>query len=40
MRLKFDGLPSPHACLLMLPQVRTEQILHDALRQAGGDVRW
>lgn len=40
MRLKFDGLPSPHACLLMLPQDRTEHILHDALRQAGGDVRW
>ena len=39
-RLQFDTLPSPHNCLLMLPQDRTERILYDALRDAGGSVFW
>jgi 2-polyprenyl-6-methoxyphenol hydroxylase-like FAD-dependent oxidoreductase len=40
VRLRFDALPSPYAHLLMLPQDRTEGILLEALRAAGGDVRW
>lgn len=39
-RLRFDTLPTEYACLLMLPQDRTEQILADALTAAGGAVRW
>ena len=39
-RLNFDTLPSQHNCLLMLPQDRTEQILYDALCEAGGAVHW
>jgi 2-polyprenyl-6-methoxyphenol hydroxylase-like FAD-dependent oxidoreductase len=39
-RLRFDQLPSRYACLLMLPQDRTEKILADALAGAGGVVRW
>ncbi|MGE0639962.1 MAG: FAD-dependent oxidoreductase [Thermoanaerobaculia bacterium] len=37
-RLRFDGLPSRHSMLLMLPQDRTEAILVDALVAAGGRV--
>jgi 2-polyprenyl-6-methoxyphenol hydroxylase-like FAD-dependent oxidoreductase len=40
LRLRFDALPSRYACLLMLPQQRTEQILAEALSAAGGRVRW
>jgi 2-polyprenyl-6-methoxyphenol hydroxylase-like FAD-dependent oxidoreductase len=40
VRLRFDQLPSPFSCLLMLPQARTEEILRDALVAAGGEVRW
>jgi len=40
VRLRFDALPSPFSCLLMLPQDRTEAILRDALVAAGGEVRW
>ena len=40
VRLRFDTLPSPYAHLLMLPQDRTEGILLDALKDAGGEVRW
>jgi 2-polyprenyl-6-methoxyphenol hydroxylase-like FAD-dependent oxidoreductase len=40
VRLRFDQLPSPFSCLLMLPQDRTEAILRDALAAAGGEVRW
>lgn len=39
-RLHFDWLPSRFACLLMLPQDRTEVILGEALEQARGSVRW
>jgi 2-polyprenyl-6-methoxyphenol hydroxylase-like FAD-dependent oxidoreductase len=39
-RLAFDGLPSRYACLLMLPQDRTEAILRDALEEARASVRW
>jgi 2-polyprenyl-6-methoxyphenol hydroxylase-like FAD-dependent oxidoreductase len=39
-RLDFDWLPSRFACLLMLPQDRTEAILTDALAEARGAVRW
>jgi 2-polyprenyl-6-methoxyphenol hydroxylase-like FAD-dependent oxidoreductase len=39
-RLSFDWLPSRFACLLMLPQDRTEAILADALEHARGAVRW
>jgi 2-polyprenyl-6-methoxyphenol hydroxylase-like FAD-dependent oxidoreductase len=39
-RLDFDWLPSRFACLLMLPQDRTEAILAEALAQARGAVRW
>jgi len=38
-RLRFDGLPTRHSMLLMLPQDRTEAILGDALAAAGGRVR-
>ncbi|MGE3489870.1 MAG: FAD-dependent oxidoreductase [Vicinamibacterales bacterium] len=40
VRLRFDDLPTRFACLLMLPQDRTERILNRGLVQAGGDVRW
>jgi len=40
VRLRFDGLPTRYACLLMLPQDRTEAILADALARANGRVRW
>lgn len=39
LRLNFDTLPTHYACLLMLPQDRTERILADGLGQAGGTVR-
>ena len=39
-RLRFDELPTEYACLLLLPQDRTERILVDALAAAGGAVRW
>lgn len=39
-RLSFDWLPSRFACLLMLPQDRTEAILANALEQAKTSVRW
>src|SRR5581483_5088782 len=39
-RLRFDRLPTEFACLLMLPQDRTERILTDALINANGAVRW
>ncbi len=39
-RLSFDWLPSRYACLLMLPQDRTEAILNDALMAAHASVRW
>jgi len=40
VRLAFDSLPTRFACLLMLPQDRTEAILREALAEAGGAVRW
>jgi 2-polyprenyl-6-methoxyphenol hydroxylase-like FAD-dependent oxidoreductase len=40
VRLRFDTLPTPYACLLMLPQDRTEEILREALAEAGGAVCW
>jgi 2-polyprenyl-6-methoxyphenol hydroxylase-like FAD-dependent oxidoreductase len=39
-RLHFDALPSKYACLLMLPQDRTEHILAATLAGAKGAVRW
>lgn len=39
-RLDFDWLPSRYACLLMLPQDRTEAILRAALGKARASVRW
>jgi len=39
LRLRFDALPSPFACLLMLPQDATERILNKALSDVGGAVR-
>jgi 2-polyprenyl-6-methoxyphenol hydroxylase-like FAD-dependent oxidoreductase len=39
-RLRFDSLPTKYACLLMLPQDKTESILSDALAKANGNVRW
>jgi 2-polyprenyl-6-methoxyphenol hydroxylase-like FAD-dependent oxidoreductase len=39
-RLNFDWLPSRFACLLMLPQDRTEAILTNALEQTKTAVRW
>lgn len=39
-RLGFDALPTRHACLLMIPQDRTERILREALEAAGGRVEW
>lgn len=39
-RLRFDRLPTEFACLLMLPQDRTERILTEALIKASGAVRW
>lgn len=39
-RLGFDHLPTRYACLLMLPQDRTETILADGLARANGRVRW
>jgi 2-polyprenyl-6-methoxyphenol hydroxylase-like FAD-dependent oxidoreductase len=39
-RLSFDDLPSRYACLLMLPQDRTERILEVALAGARSAVRW
>jgi 2-polyprenyl-6-methoxyphenol hydroxylase-like FAD-dependent oxidoreductase len=40
LRLSFDTLPTPYACLLMLPQDRTEQVLREALAESGGSVCW
>lgn len=40
VRLNFDALPSKYACLLMLPQDKTEAILAEALAEAKGSVRW
>lgn len=40
IRLRFDALPSPYACLLMLPQDQTERILVEAFAEASGQVRW
>jgi 2-polyprenyl-6-methoxyphenol hydroxylase-like FAD-dependent oxidoreductase len=40
VRLNFATLPSPYACLLMLPQDQTETILREALAKAGGTVSW
>jgi 2-polyprenyl-6-methoxyphenol hydroxylase-like FAD-dependent oxidoreductase len=37
--LRFDGLPSRRAGLLMLPQDVTERVLEGALRAAGGAVQ-
>lgn len=39
-RLRFDELPTRYACLLMIPQERTEAILRAALAEAGGSVHW
>ena len=39
-RLNFDWLPSRFACLLMLPQDRTEAVLREALEDARATVRW
>ncbi|MBL8378022.1 MAG: FAD-dependent monooxygenase [Burkholderiales bacterium] len=39
-RLKFDRLPTSNACLLMIPQDRTEAILRQALAEQGGEIRW
>lgn len=39
-RLRFDKLPTPYPCLLMLTQDRTERILREALAEAGGRVQW
>ncbi|MGE3173786.1 MAG: FAD-dependent oxidoreductase [Planctomycetota bacterium] len=39
LRLRFDDLPSPMACLLMLPQDQTEQLLEQAVVEAGGGVQ-
>ncbi len=39
-RMAFDWLPSRYACLLMLPQDRTEAILREALEKARASVRW
>lgn len=39
-RMRFDELPTPYACVLMLTQDRTERILADALAAAKGAVRW
>jgi 2-polyprenyl-6-methoxyphenol hydroxylase-like FAD-dependent oxidoreductase len=40
LRLRFDTLPSPFSCLLMLSQEKTESILSEALVKAGSAVRW
>lgn len=40
LRLRFDTLPTQHACLLMLPQDRTEAILTETFAKAKGRVRW
>jgi len=39
-RLHFDTLPTKYACLLMLPQDKTENILAEALSKSKGTVRW
>lgn len=39
-RLDFSGLDTAHPYTLMLPQVRTEQILLERLRELGGEVEW
>jgi len=38
LRLPFDGLPTPHPYLLMLPQDETEAVLAARLRAAGGTI--
>lgn len=38
-RLRFDSLPTPYPFVLTIQQWRTEQILAEALRTAGGEVR-
>lgn len=40
VRLRFDMLPTPYNCLLMLPQDMTEKILNEGLAEAQGVVRW
>ncbi len=40
LRLRFGHLPTRYACLLMLPQDRTERILNEAFAQAKGTVQW
>lgn len=40
VRLRFDMLPTPYNCLLMLPQDMTEKILNEKLAEAKGAVRW
>lgn len=38
LQLKFDQLPSTHACLLMLPQDVTESTLGERLAALGGSI--
>lgn len=40
VRLRFDTLPTPYNCLLMLPQDMTEKILAEGLAEAKGAVHW
>mgnify|MGYP001213427480 FL=1 len=40
VHLRFDRLPSDHACLLMVTQDRTEHVLREALAEARGRVQW
>lgn len=40
VRLRFDKLPTPYNCLLMLPQDMTEKILNETLAEIKGAVRW
>jgi 2-polyprenyl-6-methoxyphenol hydroxylase-like FAD-dependent oxidoreductase len=38
VRLSFEGLPTPHPYVLMVPQSDTEAALLERLRELGGDV--
>ena len=38
VQLRFDGLPSPHRYILMIPQDETERVLSDRLTALGGTV--
>jgi 2-polyprenyl-6-methoxyphenol hydroxylase-like FAD-dependent oxidoreductase len=38
--ISLADLPSRYPYALMIPQSRTEAILHDRLRESGGEVRW